>query len=245
MTQSHALVITLKRALKSQGYTYKDVAKYLALSEASVKRLFAAGDFSLSRLDQICGFLALDIADLVKMMEMNNRIVVELTEEQERELVSDVKLLLVSFLVINGWGFQDIVLQYNLAESETIGYLARLDKLRVIELLPHNRIKLMVSPRFSWRKDGPIQKFFAANLQADFLKSRFDQEGEFFAFLSGMLSARSMGYIKQKLEHLAVEFNEYNQADRYLPLQQRIGYSLFLATRPWRADIFDNLRKQR
>ncbi len=49
MSQSAALVATLKQALRAQGKTYVDVAEALDLSVASVKRLFAQNSFSLER----------------------------------------------------------------------------------------------------------------------------------------------------------------------------------------------------
>ena len=51
-----ALVEALKRTLKAKGLTYADVAGAIALSEASVKRMFARGDFTLQRLEEICRF---------------------------------------------------------------------------------------------------------------------------------------------------------------------------------------------
>jgi len=50
MGQRTQIVAELKRALRARGLTYAQVAKHLQLSEASVKRLFAAGDLSLERL---------------------------------------------------------------------------------------------------------------------------------------------------------------------------------------------------
>ena len=49
--------------------------------------------------------------------------------------------------------------------------------------------------------------------------------------------------IRKKLEKLAAEFAELNQEDRQLPYVQRHGYSLLIALRPWRADVFDRLSR--
>ena len=53
MSELDQLIATLKRQLKARGMTYRDLAGELGLSEASVKRLFASGSFSLERLLQI------------------------------------------------------------------------------------------------------------------------------------------------------------------------------------------------
>lgn len=51
MPQAQKLVSTLKRTLKAHGKTYSQVAAHLGLSEASIKRLFSRGNFSLQRLE--------------------------------------------------------------------------------------------------------------------------------------------------------------------------------------------------
>lgn len=244
MAQTTPLIQTLKAMLKSRGMTYVDVSKALGLSEASIKRLFAEQSFSLSRLDQICNFLDIEISDLVKQMEANLQQLSELTEEQEQEIVSDDKLLLVAFLAINGWTFEEIITRYRLSETDTIQYLAKLDRIKLIDLLPNNRIRLRISPKFSWRRNGPIQKFFTSHLLEDFLKSRFDSQEEIFQFPSGMLSSASCERLNRRINHLIQDFHILNEQDRSLPLTERYGYSLFIAFRPWRPDIFEKILRK-
>mgnify|MGYP003333062918 CR=1 FL=1 len=245
MAQTDALIATLKKALKLHGLTYRDVAQALDLSEASVKRLFAQSGFSLARLDQVCRLMGMEISELVEMMEHARGRISELTERQEEELVSDSKLLLAAFLVVNGLTFGEILEYYTFSESELIRCLARLDRLRLIELLPKNRIKLLISANFAWRRNGPIQKFFTAHMREEFFKSRFDADGEAFLFFSGMLSRSSNEVLLKKLEQLATEFDDLNRHDKRLPVTQRFGYSMVLAMRPWRPAVFERLQRKK
>lgn len=244
MEQTEALIATLKKALKLHGLTYRDVAKGLRLSEASVKRLFSQPSFSLARFDQVCRLMGMEIKDLVELMEVERGRISELTERQEEELVSDTKLLLVAFLAVNGWTFREILEYFTLREPELIRCLTRLDKLKLIELLPKNRIKLRIAPNFAWRKNGPIEKFFNAHLREDFLKSHFDAEDEAFVFFSGMLSRSSNAVLLKKFEQLETEFDELNRHDRRLPIAQRFGYSMVLAIRPWHPAAFEPFRRK-
>ncbi len=245
MLRAHALVATLKKALKAHGLTYRDVGNALGLSEASVKRMFARDSFTLARLDRVCQLMAMEIADLTRMMDAERRRLDELSEQQEQDLVADPRLLVVAFLVVNGLGFDEIRGHFKLTEPEIIRCLAKLDRLKLIELLPGNRVKLLVSPRFTWRQHGPIQKYFTTQLQEDFLDSAFGGRGEAFVFLSGILSSASTSIMLPKIEELAKHFNELNQEDRNVPLHERTGYSMILAMRPWRAAIFKDLRRDR
>jgi len=54
------LIEVLKKALKSHGVTYADIAAQLNLSEASVKRMFAQKHFTLIRLESICEMAQMD-----------------------------------------------------------------------------------------------------------------------------------------------------------------------------------------
>ena len=243
MAQIMSLVNTLKKALKTNGFTYRDVALGLKLSEASIKRLFATGNFTLARFDSICQLIGADVTDIVKMTDAQIRRISELTREQEEELVSDARLLLVAYLVVNNWSFEEILQSYRLTEPEVIRCLTRLDKLKMIELLPGNRIRLLIAPSFAWRQHGPIQRFFTERMQDDFFHSNFDGKGEAFLFASGMLSENSIMDLTRAAERLISEFNRHSREDAALPIEQRFAHSLVLATRPWRPSVFSDLRK--
>ena len=245
MTQLQSLITTMKKLLKVHGLTYRDVAKDLGLSEAAIKRAFSEQSFTLQRLEQICHIMNLDISDLVKAMEEERERISELTEDQEQELVSDMRLLLVAFLVVNGWTAQEIQTDYLFSEHELIRYLAKLDRLKLIQLLPGNRVKLIISHNFSWRKNGPIQRLFSAEMEEEFFRSHFDKRNEAHRVLSGLLSQESNQYILKKMEHLAAEFNELNQQDKRLPLDQRYASIMIMAMRPWRPDVFEQFRREK
>lgn len=244
MSQTQALVGALKRALKTHGVRYQDVARDLCLSMATVKRMFAESSFTLERLDQVCRLLSIDIADLVKMVEAHSRKLTELSEQQERELVADPRLLLVAYLVTNGYSFVDIIEYYHFSEPELIHELAKLDRLKLIELLPKNRIKLLIAPNFSWRKNGPIQRFFVERLRDEFLRSDFSGPGEVWMVLSGMLSHASTRKLADHARRVEREFKELNQTDMHLSLEQRQQVSLIVAMRPWRPAVFQSLRRE-
>ncbi|MDX1457893.1 MAG: helix-turn-helix domain-containing protein [Marinobacter sp.] len=242
MAQTSAIVDALKRALREYGLTYQQVAEELGLSEASVKRLFSQRQFSLQRLDQVCNLMGLEISDLIRQLEPETRID-RLSANQEQELVSDIVLLLVAICVLNRWHFQQILDNYSLSEHEVITRLARLDRMGLIELLPGNRIKPLITHDFQWQRNGPIQQFFESQVQADFFQCRFNRPGELRLFLNGMLSPRSNDVMQQKLRRLALDFRHCHQEDLRLPLDQRFGVSMMLAIRPWEVSVFQQYRR--
>ena len=101
MAQTKLIVETLKKELRKQAINYKQVAQKLQLSEASVKRLFTECSFTLDRIEQVCELLNYEISDLVHQMEKNVELTQQLTLDQETELVSDIKLLLMAYFLMN------------------------------------------------------------------------------------------------------------------------------------------------
>jgi transcriptional regulator with XRE-family HTH domain len=238
-----ALVEALKRMLKAKGITYADIAGAITLSEASVKRMFARGDFTLQRLEEICRFARIDLTELAASAGDDTHGIAQLSVEQEEEIVSHPRLLLVAWCAVNNWTFEQIVATYDLTDAECIRCLARLDRVRVIDLLPGNRIRPLVSRTFAWRLDGPFQRFFRARIEAEYLGSNFDRADELFLFASGMLSHASATELVGELRRVARDFAQRHRADVALPLAQRFGTSLLLAMRPFELAQFTRLRR--
>lgn len=243
MSQIAGLLATLKRELKSQGITYADVAVQLGLSESSVKRMFSEAKLSLERLESLCQVVGMELSDLVQRMTDERKRLEMLTEEQEREVAEDPRLLLVAVCALNRWTFEEIIATYALDEHECIRHLAKLDRLKLLELLPLNRFRLTVANDFRWIPDGPILRFFQREVEPGFMQSAFTGPGERLVFRSGMLSRGSNATFLKKIDRLAAEFKELHDDDAGLSLEERFGTSLLVALRPWELSHFRALRR--
>jgi len=243
MAQITALIDTLKQALKNHRLTYAEVAKRLDMSEANVKRMFASKRFSLERLEDVCSLMQMELTDLFQLYEESRQRISQLTVEQEQELVRDNKLLLVAVSVRNRLSFEDIVSNYQIKESECIRALAKLDKLKIIDLLANNRIKLRIDEGFRWLPNGPIERYFEKQIQTQFLKSGFTGELEQRRFLFGLLGDSSTQVLINKMQALAKEFTELHRQDAQLPLDKRNNIGFMLALRPWELEAFQPLRR--
>jgi DNA-binding Xre family transcriptional regulator len=244
VSQIDLMLSCVKKALKQRGISYAQVAVHLQLTEASVKRLFSQKQFTMQRLEQVCQLMQLELADLLQLMSEQQQQVQQLSYEQEEEITGDLTLLLVAVSVLNRWSMQDILDWYQLSEHECIRKLAQLDRLKLIELLPNNKIRLRVSANFSWREGGPIQRFFQQKIAQEFFQARFNSKAECLLVLNGMLSVAGNDEFQRKLRRLASEFNELNRQEASLPLAQRNGVSIVLAMRDWRFGLFKPLLKK-
>ncbi len=245
MTQAAALVEALKRTLKARKLTYGQVAKGLRMSEATVKRMFSRTHFTLERLDRICELANTSLSELAREVDSVASRVSQLTPEQEKEIVRDRKLLLVAVCVLNQLTFEQIVDTYDLSKTECIQLLLKLERIKFLELLPNNQVKLLVARTFSWRPDGPIHQFFRSRAQNEYFRSRFDGAEEILLLINGMLSRASAQAMLARLKRLANEFSEMHNNDALLPVGERRLASLILAMRPWELDEFHALRRRK
>lgn len=243
MSERSQIVTELKRALREQGLTYAALAPRLGVSIATVKRLFAREAFSLERLERVCELAGVTLRDLMERAQERAAPTRQLTVSQEREIVADPKLFFVTWLVLNRMPVEEITRLYRLGEREVVRQLIRLDRLKVIELQPGNRVRLLVSRRFSWRAGGPVQRFVHERLLREFLASAFAASQEEFFFHGALVAPEVHGQLKRVLQHAARECMELVERDRSAA-QNRIGTAFVLALRPWGYSGFKPFERQ-
>lgn len=243
MSQTDQLINCLKKALKAHGITYARVAEQLSLSEASVKRIFSEKSLSVQRMMDICDLMDIRFTDLAQLMNENHAAISSLSREQEQSIVDDIVLLLITVCVLNRWSMAEILAHFKISETDCIQHLAKLDRLKIIDLKPGNSFKLRVATNFKWIDAGPIQQFFQRYIEAEFFNSGFSGRREKLQVLNGLMSDASYTDLTRKMAMLAREFNAINDADSHLPVGERSTVTLVMATRPWRYSLYEHLRK--
>jgi len=244
MAQSSRIVQELKSQLKIQRLTYRDLAHELELSESAVKQMFASGNMTLNRLDKICEILGFDLGALVQMTDDAGKQLQSLSIEQEAELVGDAKLLLVTYCIVNLWTFTEILERYELTEAEGIRYLARLDRMKLIELLPGNRVRPLISRNFNWQLNGPIESYFQKEVQGPFFHSDFTEQGCMRLVKNGDISVVGRQQILDRMHSLGQLFDDTARDEKTLQFEQRQGTTMVLAIRNWAFPAFAALEKK-
>ncbi len=243
MATSVSIVKSIKQQLKQRGITYKALALKLGLSESAVKHMFATGNLSLKRLDDLCAVLEMDIGELVNIAGVHEARLEKLSAELERELVADIRLLLFVYCLINYWTFDEILERYEISSQEGFKILRRLDQLKIIELYPANRVRLLISSNFRWRKNGAIEKFFRSQVQAEFFDDDFGGDGALRVVKNGMLSKTSQHQLADRLRSIGDHFDDAVNDERKIPANQRQGTTMVLAIRNWFFEGFRQLER--
>ncbi|HEY6986099.1 MAG TPA: helix-turn-helix transcriptional regulator [Rhodanobacteraceae bacterium] len=244
MSRSATIVQSIRAHLRNKGMTYRELAKALGVSEPTIKRNLGRGEFSLRRLDEICDVLDVSLVDLVQGHLPESSRLSRLTEQQERALVRDRRLLLLTYLLVNDWTFAEITSTFAFSENDLVGLLLRLDALGIVAYRPPKRVRRLTARNFSWRADGPVQTFFLERVVPEFLGARFDTVGDDLHFVGATLSPASRLRVKAAIGKLVEDFEAMARQDARLPLDARDGCSALLAFRGWELSDFTRLRRK-
>jgi len=243
MSTTVDLVNALKTELKNARMTYADLAKSLDMAESSVKRMLAKGDMPLTRVDAICRALKIDFAELARRVADAQPLLKELTQEQERAVVRDKKLLLAAICVLSQWTLEQITAAYRISEAECTGCFVQLDRIGIIELRPMNRYRLKLAKTFRWRPNGPVMEFFRDNVVLDYFKGGFDGPAEGLLLVHGNISRSLAPAFLERLQRVAQDFAQQHQADQKMAARDRESYTLLLGMRSWEFEAFSQIRR--
>ncbi|MBX2988372.1 MAG: helix-turn-helix transcriptional regulator [Bdellovibrionaceae bacterium] len=153
---SAALLTALKRALKSKGVTYKELAEELGLSESGVKKMLTAKDLSLSRLMEICDWLGVPASDLVRLAEKEDIREVELSDEQSRALAADPLLFRLFWRLLEQEGLLAVARAEGLTAAQMKKHLLKLESLELLRVNADGRVRLRHRGLYRWKPGNPL-----------------------------------------------------------------------------------------
>lgn len=233
---------SLRAHLKARDLTYRNLADGIGVAEITVKRIFAANDCSIERLEEICEFLQLELKDLVKRTPKKRELIDQLTVEQEEELARNKKLLMVAVCVMGLWSFRDMLDHLNLSKYDCIKLLNRLDEMGFVEVHSRQQYKLLVARDFSWIRGGPIMRL-VKGFSNDFFDHQFDGQGEVLKIINVRVSPEVRETLKAKLEQIAQQYADQVVVDSHLPLDERPPLSICIAVRSWVPEFLRDLMR--
>lgn len=143
-----------------------------------------------------------------------------------------------------GWRTAAIGDGFGLRPPELVRLLAQLDRLRLLDLLPGNHVRLRVPRDFSWRDDGPVRARYLQMASHEFLKDDFAAAEAHLALEIGELGEASVATLRRKLDKLVVDFKEAAELDISLPPERRRSVGMLVALRPWVFSLVDSLRAE-
>ena len=244
MNQTNRILNTLKKCLKARGITYKKLSQELHLSEASIKRIFSEQTFSLKRLEQVCNVIDMSFYDMAKLSEKVKTAPSILSVEQEMVLAENAKLFIFFYLLLNGREPESIVKDYEISTKESLQFLLELDRIKLIELYPDNRVVFLTQKSIEWRKNGPIRARYEQRVRQEFARTSSEDPDCRFYFETGKLSEGSRTIMLRKIDRLLKEYVELTEIDRTLPHQSNSSTGLMITFRPWVFYLMNDFKRR-
>ena len=243
------LFVVIKRKLKAKSLTYRDIAYSLDATEISVKRWFSEERLTVQQLSAIASLLGQTMTEL--MQEAEEPPLQQLSQEQETELMKDFRqkkdfrLLAILRCVMCNLNVGDIVANFHFTEAECIQYLSKLDRLRIIDLLPNNQIRVRISRDADVLPSGPLKRFFLDRVIPDFLESEFDNPHEDFTVLRASLSAEAIKQFRVYTRRLKRQLDELHVESFATPYELRYPFTVVMMHRDWEPEAFTVLRRKK
>lgn len=243
MSQIDQFLNSLKRALKAKNVLYRDLAKALDLSESSVKRILSSKSLSLERLEEICRVADISFSEVVKSanLEESNQVIV-LTDDQEKALAENIRLLHYYMLLHEKKTPQKIEREYQISPAESKKYLFQLDRLKLLELHPRDKVKFKKQGFLRFHRDGPVGKALFEQTKSSYLNYDFRPEDYIrFSFLK--VSPPTLAKYKAKLERLLLDLQEESrfEGEHNVPV---VETGVLLSFRPWQYSYMGAIKKK-
>lgn len=244
--QTTSFVNALKRCLRARGMTYAALAAQLKLSEATVKRCFSRQTLSLRRIEEIVSALDMTLLDVAKLAaEPMSAVSAQLSLEQERALAASPRLFSFFHLLLIGLSLHKIVREYEIELDEALRSVKQLERLRLIEVLPRNKVRLLTSKNLLWHAHGPLRQAYEQPIRQRFLDHSFAGAKEYRKFSPGRLSAASQTILLRKLKRLVAEMDSLAQVDASNTDEESEISGMFLAFRSFEFDHLLDLSRRR
>lgn len=166
---SEKLSQQLRASLKELNLTHEQFARRLGVSLPTARRWLKGEGISLSDWGRVLETLGLDLEEFVRKAGMPSKRQFTYTEAQETALANTPGLLAYLDQLLAGRTPAQITKSHGLKATDTTQFLAKLEKLALIEWLPNDRVKVLLEGEPRWNPGGPLAKKFREQILRDFL----------------------------------------------------------------------------
>jgi hypothetical protein len=238
-TEQALLLSELKRVLKERNIRYRDIAVLLGTSETTVKRHLAGRGLALSTLEAICAIAGIRLFDLAEMAAQRRSTKQRaLTAGQEQALADDLFTAFLFLLLRYDWSPAEIQQEFGLGEPELVLRLRKLERLRLLDLYPGNRVKLLTVRYPDWQFGGPLRRVIDLSIRSHFEKMDFHDPRATWELETVKLSAGSIAQLRTMIAALTQRTRELAAEDHTLAADQLEWFSLLCAARPIDPRVF-------
>lgn len=149
----------IKQRMKLQKMTYARLSFLMKVPESTLKKWFLAQDGSLNNLSRICSLLGADLYEILLAAKSQEvRTFAMSASQQEHFLKDETAFEIYWLLVYERLSVSEIEQKLNLSSQEVLKRLLKLDRLKLIQLNPDEKILNPKLQPVRWSPEGPFMK---------------------------------------------------------------------------------------
>lgn len=182
------LRLYLKRKMKSGGFTYKDIAKKMRVSESAVKKWMTYRDLKVETLIEIGKSIGIEFFDILKFDHSDLPDFQMYSIDQDEYFATHPMDFLVFLKVRHGSSLDEICDELDLGKNKIYQIMKRLEENQIGQLWPSSKFKMKLKGPFALRPNGQMQVVLWPKLRGHLYKhfkkkfpaltSRFDPEAK-------------------------------------------------------------------
>lgn len=233
---SKQAMMIIKNRAKAQGLTQQDFAKNLGVSLATMKRWYGGGTITLDILKDLCHEVGMTVSDVLSTVESQSTTKFSYTREQEDFFADEPSYLAFFDQLLRGYTPAQVQKKFQVSARRLTQMLSHLEKLKLLEWLPHNKVRLLVSGEPVWIAGGPLAGKLRQEIFQAFLESEVRSKSHFFLhdYLEDDLVT-----IKLKVEELIQMAQRAHSRAKYKPEAAKpMGFYLSLQDFRWSLDHY-------
>lgn len=161
----------LRSRAKSLGLRQDELAKQLGISLPTIKRWFAGRGVTFESVLMLLETLDMNLSDVEEMASLESTRTFSYTTEQEEFFAARPQYLAYFDHLLAGLSPTAIAHKFCLSNRSTSKYLSALDRLKLIEHWPRDRVKMKTKGEPAWQKNGPLSRSLKDKAVAEFTSS--------------------------------------------------------------------------
>lgn len=213
------------------------IAKEFDVSLPTVKRWYSGQGLSLEQASDLCHFLGLTLGEALHAIQKTTQTFLY-TLEQEKFFAKNPDTLAFFDNLLRGKSLKSMRKKFRLSSTKMTDSLLKLDRLKLIELHPNNKFKLLKKGEPIWRPSGPLQVTFRSQILEDFLGTKKCDLDRFLLYEFSDDDAKAIQLKLLELQQLASTANRRSA----LANSKAKSYGLMLSLKEfkWSIDQFLN-----
>jgi transcriptional regulator with XRE-family HTH domain len=224
------LIAALKQELKKRDLHYRDVAKRLSVSEATVKRYLKGKGVNIEALQKLAEIVDLDLLSLASLAEQQNTKLPGLTGAQEGALVRNKNLRMVFALAIRGWPLDVIARELDIA-AQMGNIVTRLEALGLVRKV-RDTVRILARPPFGPVVTGELGEHARSMARYCLKELDFGDENCRWLVNGTRLSDASAQRLQEMMTHFMAEVLAMSMKDVSLPPNEAKWHGIMLAAQP-------------